>query len=53
MTKMINKFIQGLESSNLSPNELIIVLDLLKTLDGKPRTALIHRLTILTNLLIN
>ena len=38
MATMINKFIKGLESLNVSPNELKIVLDLLEKIDGKPRT---------------
>ena len=44
MTAMINKYTKGLESLNMSPNELKIVLDLLKKLDGKPRIELIDRL---------
>ena len=44
MTAMINKYIKGLESLNIIPNELKIVLDLLKKLDGKPRIELIDRL---------
>ena len=46
MTTMINKYTKGLESLNMSPNELKIVLDLLKKLDGKPRIELIDRLMI-------
>ena len=45
MTTMINKYTKGLESLNMSPNELKIVLDLLKKL-GKPRIELIDRLMI-------
>ena len=41
---MIDKFIKGLESLNMSPNELKIVLHLFKKLNGKPRIELIDRL---------
>ena len=44
MTTMIERFIKEVESLNMSPNELKIVLDLLKKLDGKPRIKLIDRL---------
>ena len=46
MTTMIDRFIKGIESLNMSPNELKIVLDILKKLDGKPRIELIDRLII-------
>ena len=44
ITTIINSFIKGLESLNMSPNELKIVLDLLEKLDGKPRVELIGRI---------
>ena len=37
MTKMINRFITGVELLNISPNELKAVFDLLKKLDGKTK----------------
>ena len=44
MITMIDRFIKGLESLNMSLNELKIVLDLLKKLNGQPRIKLIDRL---------
>ena len=46
MITRIDRFIKGLESLNMSPNELKIVLDLLEKLDGNPRRKLIERLII-------
>ena len=46
MTTMINRFIKGLKSLSMSPNELKIVLDLLEEIDGKPRIELVDRLII-------
>ena len=46
MTAMIDRFIKRIESLNMSPNKLKIVLDLLKILDVKPRIELIDRLLI-------
>ena len=43
MTTMIDRFIKGLEPLNMSRNELKVVLDLLKKLDGKPRIELADR----------
>ena len=37
MTKMINRFIKGVELLNISPNELKAALDLLEKLDGKTK----------------
>ena len=44
ITTMINRFIKGLESLNMSPNALKIVLNLLEKIDGKPRIGLIDKL---------
>ena len=44
MTTMINGFIKGLESLNVSPNELKTALDLLEKTDGKSGIELIDRL---------
>ena len=46
---MIDRFIKGLESLIMSLNELNIILDLLKKLNGEPRKELMDRLI---NLLI-
>ena len=43
MIAMIDRFIKRLDSLNMSPNELRVVLDLLEKLDGKPRVELIDR----------
>ena len=44
MVMMIHRFIQGLESLNMSSNELIIALDVLKKINGELRIELIDRL---------
>ena len=44
MVLMIDRFIKGLEALNISPNELKIILDLLKKLNDEPRIELIDRL---------
>ena len=43
MIAMIDRFIKRLDSLNMSPNELRVVLDLLEKLDGEPRVELIDR----------
>ena len=43
MIAMIDRFIKRLDSLNMSPNELRVVLDLLEKLDGQPRVELIDR----------
>ena len=44
MVLMIDRFIKGLEALNITPNELKIILDLLKKLNDEPRIELIDRL---------
>ena len=44
MVLMIDRFIKGLKALNISPNELKIILDLLKKLNDEPRIELIDRL---------